>query len=178
VGGELDREAADASGGADDQHTVAAVELERVDRRQRRDPRQRRGAGRGDVDAVGDACGRGHRDQLGPAAVAHGRIGVPEEPEDGVARGHAADARSGLLDHAGVVPAERDRELVLDHAVEHPGRDRIVDGVDRRRLHAHEHLGVARRGLGHVVAQDGGLAEAREDERPHRPNRMTASTPS
>jgi hypothetical protein len=76
-----------------------------------------------------------------PAAVAaHGRIGVQlvrrpggevgqgvdpvgvalTEPEHLVPDGVAGDRRAGLLDHPGIVTAEDDRELVLDHALEDP----------------------------------------------------------
>ena len=53
--------------------------------------------------------------------------------------------------------------MVLDaHPGEHPGGDRVVDGVDRGGVHAHEDLVVGRRGLGEVLAQGGrGLGGSR-----------------
>jgi hypothetical protein len=62
----------------------------------------------------------GDGDQLRPASVADGRIGVEEEPEDLVADGVAGDLGPDLLDHADVVAAEGDGVLVLDpHLFEH-----------------------------------------------------------
>ena len=98
----------------------------------------------------------GDGDQLGPGAVAHGRVGVQQEPEDLVAGLVAADGGAGLLDHAGVVAAEDDGVLVLDaHLGEQPGGDRVVDRVDRGGVHAHEHLVVGRGRRGEVLAQGG-----------------------
>jgi hypothetical protein len=49
--------------------------------------------------------------------------------EDLVADGESGDTRADLLDHAGIVAAEDDREGVLGHAVEIAGGDEGVDGV-------------------------------------------------
>jgi hypothetical protein len=89
---------------------------------------------------------------------------VRDEAEHRVARSEAAPA--GLLDDAGEVAAEDDRELVLDHALQHPGGDRVVDRVDRGRLHADEQLSVAGLGRGQL-AQGGRGVEGIEREGAH-----------
>ena len=80
-------------------------------------------------------------DQLGPASVADGRIGVKHEAKDLVADGVAGDVGADLLDDAGIVAAEDDGELVLDpHLLEQSRGDRVVGRVGRRGMDAHEHL--------------------------------------
>ena len=167
---ELHGEAADAAGGADDEDDLARLEVERVDGRHRRDPGQGCGAGFREPDAGGLVRDRhllGHDDELGPGAVADGRVGVQDEPEDLVARGEAGHPAADLLDHARVVAAEHDRELVFEHALQHAAGDRGVDGIDRRGVHAHEHLVLGGDRRGQVVAQGGRRVEAGEDEGSH-----------
>jgi hypothetical protein len=80
---------------------------------------------------------------------------VHQEAEDLVAGRVAGDACADLLDHARVVPAERDGVLVLDaHLGEHPGGDAVVDRVGGRGQNPHEHLARARSRGGKVVAGD------------------------
>ena len=108
----------------------------------------------------------GHGDQLGPAPAADRGVGVQDEAEHVVAGGVAGDAVADPLDRAGEVAAEDDGELVLDHAGEHPGRDRVVDRVDRRGADADEQL--ARRGDRVRELVDGGRClRARERDRLH-----------
>lgn len=68
-------------------------------------------------------------DQLGPAPVAHGGVGVEEEAEDFVADLVAADVGAELLDDAGEIAAEDDRELVRGHLLQSAGGDEDVDGL-------------------------------------------------
>jgi hypothetical protein len=157
-GRQLDGEAADAAGRAGHEQHVALVEVERVDGGHGGDPGQRRGPRRRQVDAVGHGRDRGllgDGDQLGPGAVARGRVGVRQEAEDLVAGLEARHGVADLLDHAGVVAAEGDRVLVLDaHLGEHPGGDRVVDRVGGGGVHAHEHV-VGGRGRGGQVRAEG-----------------------
>jgi hypothetical protein len=60
-----------------------------------------------------------------------GRVGVGQEPVDLVTDRVAGDGGPGLLDDAGVVAAEDDRELVVGHALEGAGGDEGVHRVDR-----------------------------------------------
>ena len=79
AGRELDGEAADAARRADDQHRVPVGEVERVEREQGGDAGERRGAGDRDVDAFGRPSNEHvlrDGDQLGPASVVRGRVGV------------------------------------------------------------------------------------------------------
>ena len=80
----------------------------------------------------------------------------------------AGDAEADPLDDAGVVAAEDDRELVLEHVLQRAPGDERVDRVDRRGRDAHEQLAVARPGLGEIVSQAGRGAEAVEGEGSHR----------
>jgi hypothetical protein len=80
---------------------------------------------------------------------------VPDEAKDLVACAVAADAGADLLDHAGEVATERDRELVLGHAPQHPAGDRPVDRVDRGRSQAHANLVVAEVRCRQIVPQAG-----------------------
>jgi hypothetical protein len=117
---------------------------------------------------VGDGVVPGHGDQLGPAAVALGRVGVRDEAVDLVAHGVADHVRPHLLDDTGVVSPDDDRELMLDHAAQHARGDGVVDGIGRRGLHAHEHLVGCNRRSGKVVAQCRRRAEGVEGEGLHR----------
>src|SRR4051794_10892758 len=104
--------------------------------------------------AIGDVGGDG--DELGPAAVVRGRVGVQQEAEDLIPGRVVGDVGPDLLDDAGVVAAEGDGVLVVDaHLGEHARGDGVVDGVDGRRLDADEHLARAGGRGGHVVAQRG-----------------------
>ena len=86
----------------------------------------------------------------------HGRVACGDEAEDLVAGREAADTIADLLDDAGVVAAERDGKLVLDHVLEHPGGDRVVDRVGRGGADAHEHLAGAGVGAGTSSRSAGG----------------------
>lgn len=66
-----------------------------------------------------------------------------EKPVDLVSHGVATNRRTHLLDHARVVTSERHGELVLDHPLEHTGRDRRVSPVDGGRVDAHEQIACA-----------------------------------
>jgi hypothetical protein len=94
-----------------------------------------------------------------PAAVSSALAGLREEPVDFVAFGVAPHVGARLLYDAGIVAAEYDGELVVDHAAQHPGRDGTVGAVDRGGAHAHEHLVVGRCGCREVLAQAGGCVE-------------------
>jgi hypothetical protein len=64
---------------------------------------------------------------------------VQQEAEYVVAGLVLADGLADVLNHAGVVAAEDDGVLVLEaDAGEHPGGDRVVKGVDRGGVHAHD----------------------------------------
>jgi hypothetical protein len=109
--------AADAAGRADDQDRVAVGQFERIDSHDRGDAGEWRGAGGGEVDtsrSLADEHVLRDGDQLGPASVMDGRVGVEEEAEDLVAHAVAGDLGAGLLDDAGVVASEDDGELVLE----------------------------------------------------------------
>ena len=103
--------------------------------------------------------------QLGPGPLPTAGVGVQDEAEHVGARGERG-AGPGLLDDAGEVTAEDDREVVLEHPVEHPGGDRVVDRVDRGGLHPHEHLAVGGDRCGEI-AEGGGSVEAVEAEGAH-----------
>jgi hypothetical protein len=53
----------------------------------------------------------------------------PQAAEDLVADGESGDTRADLLDHAGIVAAEDDREGVLGHAVEIPAAMKASMGL-------------------------------------------------
>jgi hypothetical protein len=93
---------------------------------------------------------------------------VQQPPEHLVAWGVAGDGRADLLDHAGVVTAQHDRELVLGHALEVAGGDEGVDRVDRGRLHPDQQLVGANLGGGQVLAQPGWGVGAVQGEGAHR----------
>jgi hypothetical protein len=156
VGGELHGEAAHAAGRADDEDGVAFGEVEGVDGSHRGDGRKGRGTCGRDIDVrgpAGDGGVSGDGDELRPAAVADGGVGVQEKAEDLVAGRVVGNVVTDLLDDAGVVAAEGDGVLVLDaHAGEHAGGDAVVDGVGRGGLHPNEHLALTRRRGGQVVA--------------------------
>jgi hypothetical protein len=155
-------EAADAACGAYHQDGVAFREVERVQGGHSGDAGQRGGACRRELHAgrlARDEVVLGNDDQLGPAAVVDGRVGMRQEPVDLVAFGVVPHAGADLLDAASVVAAEHDGELVVDHALEHPGCDGAVGAVDRGGAHAHEHFVVGRRGCREVLAQAGGRVE-------------------
>ena len=74
---QLDREAPDAAGGADDQDGLALLQLERVDRRHRRQAGDGRRPGGGEVHfrrLRGSACPRRDESELGPGAVVNVRV--------------------------------------------------------------------------------------------------------
>lgn len=91
-------------------------------------------------------------DQLRPTALVDGRVGVREKAEDLVADLETTNVPTDLLDSAGEVAPECDRELVLDHLLDHAAGDGDVRAVYRRGEYAHEHLTVARVGLRQVIA--------------------------
>ena len=156
AGGELDGEAADAAGRADDQDRFSLGKRERIDGRECGDASEWSHTGRGDVERGGfrrDLHLRGECDSLGPAALVDGGICVQEEAEDLVAHRVTLDLRADCFDGAGEVTAKDDRKVVVDHLAEHPYRDRVVDGVDRGRADAHyEPAGCGCR-IGQVIAQ-------------------------
>ena len=106
-----------------------------------------------------------HRDALGPGPLPDGRVGVQDEAEH-VGAHRERRAGPGLLDDTGEVAAEDDREVVLEHPVEHPGGDRVVDRVDRGGLHPHEHLALGG-DRGSEIAEGGRSVEAVEAEGAH-----------
>jgi hypothetical protein len=84
-----------------------------------------------------------------------------------VAWGVVGDGRGSLLDHAGVVAAQHDRELVLGHGVEVAGGDEGVDRVDRGGLHPDQQLVGADLGGGQVLTQPGWGVGAVQGEGAH-----------
>ena len=108
--GELDSQTADSTGGTDDEQHVALGQLQGVDRGDRRDARQRRGAGGGEIDAgrhMREGGLLGDADQLRPAAVVHGRVGVPQELYTRSPMLYRVDLAE-LFHHAGVVASQDD----------------------------------------------------------------------
>jgi hypothetical protein len=142
VGSELDGEGADAAVGSYHQDGVALGDTKRIQGTQSGNPGHRGGAGRPELNAGRlpgyDRLGDG--DQVGPAAGVHGRAHPRDEAEYLIADRDASHVGTSLFYDAGVVAAEHDRELVLDHVLEHPGRDGSVNRIDRGGVNAHEHL--------------------------------------
>src|SRR5829696_892402 len=169
VGCELDGEAADASVRSYDQDCVALGDAKCVYGSKGGDRGQRGGAGAGGVNAVGLASRDGLRDgyKLGPTSVVHRRAHPRDEAEHLVAFREAAHLGAHLLYDSGEVAPEHDRELVLDHVLEHPGRDGVVYGVHRGGANAHEHLVVGRRRGREVLAQARGRVEVLQDDGSH-----------
>jgi hypothetical protein len=98
--------------------------------------------------SVGHRLVLGDRDELGPAAVVDGGVGVQQPSVDLVAGGVAGDGRADLLDDAGVVAAQDDRELIGEHGLEVAGGDAGVDWVDRGGLDPDQQLPGADLGAG------------------------------
>jgi hypothetical protein len=96
-----------------------------------------------------------------------GGIRVQEEAEDLVAHRIALDVRADRFDGARVVTAQDDRKVVGDHFPEHPRRDRVVDGVDRRGAHAHNHAAGRGCRIGQVVAHGRSGVERIEGDGSH-----------
>src|SRR5215207_1830354 len=101
---ELDEEAADAAGRSDDQNGLALSRRERVEGRERRERGERRCPSAGKVQAW-----RLRRylvvfrddDQVRPAALVRGRVGMADEAEDLVADLVPADVGAHLVDDTG-----------------------------------------------------------------------------
>jgi hypothetical protein len=170
AGGELHGEAADAAGRADDQDRLSLGERERVDGRECGEASERGDTGRGEVERGGfrrDLHLRRECDQLGPASLVDGGIRVQDEAEDPVAHRITLDIRADCLDDARVVTAEDDRKVVVDHFPQHPGRDRVVDGVDRGRAHTHDESAGRGCRLGKVVAHSRSGVEGIEGDGSH-----------
>jgi hypothetical protein len=90
------------------------------------------------------------------APSVHDRVGVQDESVHVVARPVLAYGGAGLLHDACVVAAEGDGVLVFEaHTGEDPAGDRVVGGVGRGSVHAHDDLVVRRGGLGQIRAQSG-----------------------
>ena len=143
VHGELDEEAADSPCRPDDEHRLARLGRERIECGERRDRRERRGAGVLEVQPARLRCSGvvlRDGDQLRPAPSVDGRVRMDEETEDLVAGPIAADRGADLLDDAGEVAAEDDRKLVLGHLLQRTRGDEDVDGIDRGGADAHHEL--------------------------------------
>ena len=170
AGGELDGEAADAAGRADDQNRFSLGERERVDGRECGDASERGDAGRGEVERGGfrrDLHLRGECDQLGPASLVDGGIRVQEEAEDLVTHRITLEVRAECFDGARVVTAEDNRKVVVDHFPQHPGHDRVVDGVGLGPAHAHNHAAGRHCRIGQVVAHGRSGVEGIEGDGSH-----------
>jgi hypothetical protein len=90
------------------------------------------------------------------APSVHDRVGVQDESVHVVARPVLAYGGAGLLHDACVVAAEGDGVLVLEaHAGEDAAGDRVVGGIGRGGVHAHDDLVVRRGGLGQALTQGG-----------------------
>jgi hypothetical protein len=149
--GELYSERADAPGGARDEHGLARQRGHRVDGGQRGRAGQAQRTRHGEVQPGGDPgrVGNGCCDVLAERAVAERGLG--DHAEHNVARPRRLHAGTGCLDGAGEVPAEHDREAVLDHPLQAPVGDRYVEPVDRAGPDPDEHLALFRLGGGQVV---------------------------
>ena len=116
LSGELDEEAADASGGPDDEDGLSFGGRQRVEGSDRADRRERRAFRDGD--------------ELCPASVVHGRVGVEGEAKNLVAGAVAADSDADPLDDSGEVAAEGNGEYMLDHVLQRTRCDENVHRVD------------------------------------------------
>src|SRR5450631_709456 len=150
--GELHGERADTTGGPGDQHDLAWLGVDGVNRG------ERGGTGEGECGrafnrkSVGD-LGREHcrrSDQLGEGAEAAERH-LHEHPEHRVAHLEPGHAGANGFDRAAVIASQHDRKLVLHPAFDHAAGDGEVHAVHRAGLHAYEHLPRTRCGVGQVV---------------------------
>jgi hypothetical protein len=92
---------------------------------------------------------------------------VQEEAEDLIPDRKAIDVRADCVDRARVVTAEDDGIVGVDHLPQHARRDRVVDGIDRGRPHAHnENVGRDCR-IGQVVAHCGSGVEGIKGDGSH-----------
>jgi hypothetical protein len=146
--GELHGERADAPGGARDEHGLARQRGHRVDGGQRGRAGQAQRTRHGEVQPGGDpgGVGNGCCDVLAERAVAERGLG--DHAKHNVARQWRLHAGTGCLDGAGEVPADHDREAVLDHALQAPVGDGYVEPVDRAGPDPDEHLALFSSGAG------------------------------
>jgi hypothetical protein len=90
---------------------------------------------------------------ISPATLVHRRVRVQDESEDLVADLVPRHPGADLLDDSREVAPQGYGKLILGHALEHPGGDRGVRRVDRRRMNADEDLTCARARNRKVVAK-------------------------
>ena len=157
-GEELHRDGPHTAGGAGDQHRLAGFYGDGLDGGDGRGGGHADSAGNLDTDGVGALAQVRRRDDdlFGPRARMDVRPHRGHHPEYLVAERETDNSVADRLHGAGEVPAEREGVDVRGVGLEHPGDNRSVDRIDRRRADADQHFAVARCGRLKVGAQDRG----------------------